>query len=258
LLSQSDNHQKTGVLIITENLQRRYFPHQNPIGQRIKIDHNGTLFVGEIVGIVGDVRNEALDIPPQPSIYVSYLQPPWDSVPLREIVVRTASPSDLAEAARKQLWSINPDVPVYQVQAMSQVLDRSLGARRFNRNLISFFGLNALILVIIGVYGLISYSVNQRTRELGVRMAFGAQRKDIIKLIMNQGLKIALIGLFFGIIASILLSNAMEKLLFGINPVDLATFMTISFLILFVVCIACYFPARKASRLNPLTALRHE
>jgi putative ABC transport system permease protein len=256
--SERDNYQNPGVVIVTENFQRRYFQNQNPIGQRIKIDRNETTFVAEIVGVVGDVRNQALDIPPQPAIYVSYLQPPWDEVALREIIVKTAEPSDLAEQARKQLWAINPDVPVYQVQEMSQVVERSLGSRRFNRNLISFFGIIAVVLVVIGVYGLISYSVTQRTREIGVRMAFGAQRKDILKMIVNQGMKIAMTGVFFGIIAALLLTSMMVKLLFGVNAMDLTTFGTISLLIMIVVCIACYFPANRASKLNPLNALRHE
>ena len=170
----------------------------------------------------------------------------------------TLNPLTLAESAQKRLWTLDSSVPIYQVQPMSEVLNRSLGNRKFNRNLITLFGLTAIVLVMIGVYGLVSYSVNQRTREIGVRMAFGAERIDIVKLILKQGLKIALVGIGIGLSASILLTTAMSKLLFGVSAGDPITFLETSLLIAIVIIVAAFFPARRAANLNPLAALRYE
>ena len=259
MFGESDRRSGPGVVIITERLKRQYFSHQNPIGQHLKINHNGAIFSGEIIGVVGDVRNEGLDKDPKPAIYALYLQPPWDKIALREIVIRTTSnPISLAGSARTQLWSLDTNVPIYQVYLMSEVLSRSIGNRKFNRNLITIFGFSAIVLVIIGVYGLVSYSVNQRTREIGVRMAFGAERFDIVKLILTQGMKIALVGIGIGLSSSIVLTTAMSKLLFGVSAIDPITFLETSLLIAIVIIVAAFFPARRAANLNPLAALRYE
>jgi putative ABC transport system permease protein len=256
--SDHDDNRAPAAMIVSDSFIRQYFSKRNPIGEQIKIVYKGASIKGEIVGVVADVRNEAIDVSPQPAIYTSYLQSPWNDVPLREFVIRTSSPSDIAAAARSRLWSIDPNVPIYQVQTMSQLVNRSLGSHRFNRNLIAVFGSIALLLVVIGVYGLISYSVNQRTREIGVRLALGAQKEDIVGLIISQSLKVAVSGIVVGIFAALILTTAMVKLLFGVSATDPATFTAIAFLILIVVLIASYFPARRAAKMSPLNALRYE
>ncbi len=257
--AEQDGVSSRGVMIVTESFVGRYFPHQRTIGQTIHLDHNGMLFSGEIVGVVADVRNEALDTPPKPAVYVLNMQQPWQSIALRELVVRT--PGDaaaLAETARTAVWSIDRDVPVYQVQPMTSVLHRSLGDRRLNRNLIATFGLIALILVLIGVYGLMSYSVAQRTREIGVRMALGAREGNILSLVLKQGFKIAATGIFLGIAGAFGLMSMIEKLLFGVSPLDAVSFAAIAFFIALTILAACYFPARRAAKISPLVALHHE
>lgn len=257
--TEQDGTSSRGVMVVTDRFLGRYFPHQRAIGQMLHLDHNGMLFSGEIVGVVADVRNEALDTPPKPAVYVLNLQQPWQRIALREFVVRTGGDaSALAEMARTSVWSIDRDVPVYQVQPMTGVLHQSLGARRFNRNLISTFGLIALILVLIGVYGLMSYSVAQRTREIGVRMALGARQRNILKLVLKQGFKIAAAGIVVGIAGAFGLMSLIEKLLFGVSPLDAVSFAAIAFLIALTILAASYFPARRAAKISPLVALHHE
>jgi putative ABC transport system permease protein len=257
--AEQDRENSRGVLIVTEAFIRRYFPHQHSIGKTVHLDHNGMLFSGEIVGVVADVRNEALDTPPKPAVYVLNTQQPWQSIALREFVVRTSGDAEaLAETARTAVWSINRDVPVYMVQPMTSVLHRSLGSRRFNRNLISTFGLIALILVLIGVYGLMSYSVVQRTREIGVRMALGAREGNILSLVLKQGFKIAAAGILVGITGAFGLMSMIEKLLFGVSPLDAVSFAAIALFIALTILAASYFPARRAAKISPLVALHHE
>jgi putative ABC transport system permease protein len=223
------------------------------------MEHNGMSSDSEIVGVVADVRNEGLDIPPHPAVYVFQMQQPWQRIALREFVIRTGGDAAaLAEAARSTVWSIDREVPVYQVQPMTSVLQRSLGARRFNRNLISIFGIVALILVLIGVYGLMSYSVAQRTREIGVRMALGAGQRNILSLVLQQALKIAAAGIIAGIIGAISLMSMMDKLLFGVKPLDPVSFGAIALFITLTVLASSYLPARKAAKISPLAALHHE
>ena len=254
-----DDVNSRGAIIVTEAFNRRYFPDRSAIGQVVNMVHNDMTFSGEIMGVVADIRNEALDVPPKPALYVLYEQMPWQNIALREFVVRAnVDAAALAETAREAVWSIDRDVPVYQVQPMAGVLHRSLGVRRFNRDLISTFGLVALVLVLIGVYGLMSYSVVQRTQEIGVRMALGAREGNILSLVLKQGLKIAVAGILAGITGALGLMSMIQKLLFGVNPLDPISFAVIAFFIALTILAASYFPARKASKVSPLVALRHE
>jgi putative ABC transport system permease protein len=257
--TEQDGVSSRGVMIVTETFIRRYFPYQHAIGKTIQLDHTGMLFSGEIVGVVADVRNEALDTPPKPAVYVLNMQQPWQNIALREFVVRTSGDAEaLAETARTVVWSIDRDVPVYQVQPMTSVLHRSLGARRFNRNLISTFGLIALILVLVGVYGLMSYSVVQRTREIGVRMALGARERNILSLVLKQGFKIGAAGILVGIVGAFGLMSMIEKLLFVVSPLDAVSFAAIAVFIALTILAASYFPARRAAKISPLVALHHD
>jgi putative ABC transport system permease protein len=257
--TEQDGVSSRGVMIVTESFVGRYFPDRFALGQRLDLDHNGMLFAGEIAGVVADVRNEALDTPPKPAVYVLNTQQPWQSIALREFVVRTpGDASALAETARRAVWSIDRDVPVYMVQPMTTVVHQSLGARRFNRNLISTFGFIALILVLIGVYGLMSYSVTQRTREIGVRMALGARERNILNLVLKQGFKIAAAGILVGIAGAFGLMSMIEKLLFGVSPLDTVSFAAIALFIALTILAASYFPARRAAKISPLIALHHE
>jgi putative ABC transport system permease protein len=257
--AEQDTAGSLGVTIVTETFISRYLPNHDAIGQTIHMDHNGMTFTGEIIGVVADVRNEALDLPLQPAVYVLNVQPPWHNIALRELVVRTrGDTTTLIDTAREAVWSIDREIPVYQVQPMTSVLHRSLGTRRFSKNLISTFGFVALLLVMVGVYGLMSYSVAQRTREIGVRMALGAQRGNILRLILQQGFKIAVSGIIAGITGALALMSMIEKLLFGVNPRDPFSFAAIAVFILLTILAASYLPARKAAKVSPLAALRHE
>jgi putative ABC transport system permease protein len=257
--SEQDDSGAPAVAIVTQTFVRRFLPNRDPIGETIRVNHRGVPVFANVIGLVDDVRNEAIDLPPQPAIYVSHRQAPWRTVPLREFVIKTASdPAMLAESAQSKLWSIDSEVPIYRVEPMSTALNRSLGVRRFNKNVISIFGTVALLLVIIGIYGLIAYSVSRRTREIGVRMALGARHSDVLTMILRQGIRIAIAGICIGVATALALTGGMSKLLFGVSPSDPITFAAISALIILVSCAAAYIPARRATKINPLIALRYE
>jgi putative ABC transport system permease protein len=242
------------VVLINEAMAQQYFPNRDALGKRLTVMDNAPR---EIVGIVGDARQFGLQRPASPEIYFPNAQIPYgDTVAL---VARTsAAPASLSDALRRALQSVNADAPVFRVRTMTDVLDAATAADRFNMILMTVFAALALLMAAIGLYGVLSYAVSQNTREFGIRMALGAQPGDVLKLVLSHGMVLAVTGVALGLAAAYGLTRLMTSFLFGIGARDPWTFAALAALLTAVTLLACYFPARRATRVDPLTALRHE
>lgn len=242
------------VVIISEAFARRYWPNEEPVGKRLK---NGDEdFSRTVVGVVGDVRSRGLDAEVRPQTYLPHAQVP---PPDMNLVLRTATgPLNLAAAVRREIRAIEKDVTISNIQTMNEVLADSLSQRKFNMLLLGIFAAGALILAALGTYGVMAYSVNQRTHEIGIRMALGAQQHDVLKLIVGQGMVLALIGVSMGLVGALALTRVMGSLLYGVSATDPVVFLGGSMLLALVSLTACYVPARRATKTAPMTALRYE
>jgi putative ABC transport system permease protein len=257
-----DREDRPRVAIVNETLARHFFPDQNPLGKRIKMGAATGQFPWlSIVGVVRDVKQNALDEETKPALYVSYLQPPLPDWKFQYmfLVVRTQYDSlSLLPALRNTVQALDKNQPVYRVAAMEQLLAHSMAARKFSLLLLALFAALALALSVIGLYGVLAYTVTQRMREIGIRMALGAQRIDVLRLVVKQGMALALIGIAVGLSASFALTRLMKTLLYSVSPTDPLTFTVITLLLTFVALLACWIPARRATKVDPLIALRCE
>lgn len=243
------------VLMVSESFARRFFQNEEPIGKRLLIKRGGQLTAREIIGVADDVKEFGLDAEVKPQIYIPYLQNPSPDMTL---VLRTSSnPAELRYSAREAVWTIDRNQPVYNINKLEDVLSKSFSQRRFNMLLLSLFAGIAMILAATGVYSVMVNSVNQRTRELGIRMALGAQQSHILKLIVGQAVVLILSGVGVGLTAAFALMHILSALLYGVNAIDPAVFLCITLLLSAVALIASYLPARKASKVDPMITLRN-
>jgi putative ABC transport system permease protein len=264
--NEQDHEKAAGVAIINETMARRFWPGEDPLGKRIKLGGPQRPYPWmEIVGIVGDVKHDGLDAPVGPETYLPYAQTPFSQMPagLRfpamSLVTRGDSDhASLAAAMRAEIKALDKDQPVTNIRTLDQLLANSISQHRFYLMLIAFFGAVALILAAVGLYGVISYTVRQRTHEIGLRMAFGAQAGDVLKLIIRYGMKLTLIGALIGLAAALALTRLMKTLLFEVSATDPLTFAGVSMMLALVALLACYVPARRATKVDPLVALRVE
>jgi len=255
-----DDEQAARVIVISQALAERYWPRESPVGKRIKFGRpasNNPWF--EIVGVVGEVKprlslDEARALP---QVYTPILQEPFGSSP--GLVVRTKSdPAGLTAALRQEINQLDPDIPLYQIATMEQLLAERRSDTRSISLLLSLFALLALALTAVGIYGVIAYSVTQRTQEIGIRLALGAQKSDVLKLVVRQGLLLAVIGVALGLGLALGLTRFLTTLLFGVSATDPLTFVVIAVLLMLTALLACYLPARRATRVDPMVALRYE
>jgi len=255
-----DQHTSTPVIIITEQFARQYFPGEDPVGKRIHPGistwDNEDSTMREIIGVAGDVRNRALNTEPKPAYYM-----PQSQLPFTQLIAVVKSTNDtraLTGSLTREVRAMDPELPVFSVKTMEEYISSSVAAPRFNTTLLSIFAAVALVLTIIGLYGVMSYSVAQRTNEIGIRMALGAQTRDVLGLIVKDGMKLVLLGLVLGISGALGLTRLLSTLLFGVTTRDPVTFVAIAALLSFVAILACYIPAWRATRVDPLEALRCE
>ena len=259
---RTDGERTPGVVIINNTMARRFWPNEDPIGKRMKAGFDGSQWC-TVVGIVGDVKHTGLDAATNAEMYYHYLQIPSELMGFVEgtmtLVLRTQSePNSMVAAARGEVQKLDPDLAVFNVKTMQDLVGGSLAGARFRTLLLGVFAGIALILAATGLYGVIAYAVTQRTNELGVRMALGAQKSDVLKMVVGEGAQLAAIGIGVGLVVAFPLMRIISRLLFGVNASDPLTFAATSSLILLVALTASYLPALKAIKVDPLAALRHE
>jgi len=255
--TETDSPKTTQVALINETFQRRFFPAEDALGKRLNIGSDTEPDWNEIVGVVGDVKYNGIADDVQPAIYLAAQQSPMWRMSL---VVKTdvEDALGLASSLRNEIRKIDPDLPVTKVSTMDERLARAVSQPRFRTTLITLFAAVALILACIGIYGVISYSVSQRTHEIGIRMALGAQTRNVLGMIIRQAIVLAVIGVTLGLGASYGLTSLMRKLLFGVEPTDPAIFLSTALLLTLTALLASYLPARRAAKVDPLEALRRE
>lgn len=251
---QTDSADMPGVAIINHAMARVYWPGEDPIGKRLQID--GTNQWLQIVGIVGDIHQHKLGEPPKPMFYAPYAQDPWTFF---TIAVRTpANPSQIAPALVSAVQNVDHNLPVFNVRRFDEILAASVSQPRFQMILLVLFGGLALTLAVIGIYGVISYTVAQRTNEIGIRMALGAQPRHVLAQILWQGTRLAGCGALVGLVASYFVTRSMKSMLFAVSALDFGTYAAVTALLMVVTLVACYVPARRAMRVDPMVALRYE
>ncbi len=247
-----DKPQASPVAVVSESAAKQFWPGSDPIGQRIRVMFSPDV---TIVGVTGDVHHNGLDLPSYPHIYLPHNQEPWDSVSL---VVRTdVAPARLAPAVRERLRAADRELPI-TVKTMADVMSASVGRPRLYTAMTTVFGSVALLLAVVGIFGVVSYVATQRTREIGVRMALGAQRREILTLVVGQGMRPIAVGICLGVVTAIGVTRFMAKLLFQVTPLDPFTFAVVTAFLGAVALFACWIPARRATLVDPVTSLRAE
>ncbi|MDX6613985.1 MAG: hypothetical protein QOD75_3171, partial [Blastocatellia bacterium] len=255
IFSDQDTGQAPKVVIVNQTMARQLWPGESPVGKHITIWRDEK-FPREIVGVVGDTK-PSLDTPADAEMYVPYAQDAnWGSLSL---AIRTSGdPGSMTNAIRNELKTLDKTLALYSVKTMADVVGVDVAPRRSSMLLFSAFAVVAMLLSMIGIYGVTAYYVTQRTHEIGIRMALGAQLRDVLALVLKRGVTLAAIGVAVGVVGALALTRLLSSLLFGVEPVDVVTFATVSLTLIAVAILACYIPARRATKVDPLTALRYE
>jgi putative ABC transport system permease protein len=264
--TEADRLEAPGAVLINETMARRYFPNEDPIGQRLKMGSNqpalhatnvwGLPEWSEIVGVVSDIKSLHPQPETVPEVYQSYWQWPMQSPTL--LIRATSHPALLAEAIRRETKAVIPNLPPPLIRTMDDLVFETVAQPRLQTGLLSLFAGIALALAAVGLYGVLAYLVTQRTREIGVRIALGAQKRNVLSLVIGQGMKLALAGVVVGVVVALALTRVLTSLLYGVKPTDPVTFVGVSILLVAIALIACWLPARRAAKVDPMEALRYE
>ena len=257
VFTAGDDQGAANVMVVDEAFGKRYFANQDPVGHRLKPGgraSNAPWFT--VIGVVGNVKSDGFDQPDQPHVYIPIFQRPGYAM---AVYLQTdLDPMIVAKTLREQVQAVDPNLPVFGERSMESVVSESLGQRRFAMQVVALFGVLALLLASIGIYGVMAYSVNQRTREIGIRVALGASTGAIMGWVLRQGLVLIVVGVSTGLLAAFGLMRLLRSLLFGVAATDLVTYAALAAVLAVVALVACYIPARRATRIDPLIALRHE
>jgi putative ABC transport system permease protein len=248
----ADNLQAAKVVIVNETFARRFWPGQNPVGKHIVVGRGPT--PDEVVGVAADIKNRGLDQDTQAQLYLPFAQLPWGDM---NLLVRTAvAPQSIVSAVRGQIAMVDPDQPVTKIQTVEQIVATSRSQPRFTMLLLGVFSATALALAVVGIYGVLSYSVAQRRHEFGIRLALGAEHADVLRLVVRHGLMLAIAGIAMGLVAALLLTRLMSSMLYKVGTRDLTTFLLTPALFLGIALLASYLPARRAMKVQPVEALK--
>ena len=249
----------TPVVIVNQAMVNRYWPNQDPLGKRLKIgDPNSKSPWFTVKGVVKDSAQSALDEGVKPEIYFAMAQMAGRYRRMNLAVRTSVDPKSTLAAIQAAILEVDKDQPVYQIQTIDELIRDSVGTRRFALTILILFAALALVLAVSGIYGVISYSVTQRTQEIGIRMALGASARDVLRLVLGQFLRLTIAGVALGLIGAYALTRLMTSLLFGVTATDVTTFVLVSISLSLVALVACLVPARRATRVDPLVALRYE
>jgi putative ABC transport system permease protein len=252
--TDADDATRPPVAIITEAMARQYWPGENPLGKRISLAFYNKPIEREVVGVVGDVRQRRLESPPEPVVYLAHAQVPIGGI---SVVLRThLEPRQLLPDLRRVVTDLDPKLALTYVTTFDEVVASSLKPRRFTLVLLGCFSVVALLLAVIGVYGVMSNGTSERAREVGVRIALGAQRGDIIRMVLVQGLAATVVGIGVGVLGAMTLTSLLRDMLFSVTPLDPITFAGVAGLVLATAALACYLPARRATTVDPVSTLR--
>jgi putative ABC transport system permease protein len=250
--TDADNAQTPKVVIVNQTCARRFWPNQNPVGKTIVVGRGPV--PAEVVGVAADIKNRGLDQDTQEQLYLPFAQLPWGNM---NLLVRTAvTPKSIISAVRAQVAAVDPDQPVTKIQTVEELMDNSRSQPRFTMLLLGVFSATALALAVIGIYGVLSYSVAQRRQEFGIRLALGAEHADILRMVVRQGLTLAIVGIAIGLTAGLLLTRLMASMLYKVGALDLTTFLLAPLLFLGIALLASYVPAWRATKVEPTEALR--
>jgi predicted permease len=253
LFSDMDNENAPGATVINEAFARTYWPDEDPLGKRVKLGRT-TKSWSTVVGVIADARTESLEQSSVPQIYRSLYQAPGKDLAI--FLRGSLDPAEIPGEVRQQVQSVDPELPVFGGVTLSEVVSGSLSQRRFSMEMVLLFGLTALLLAGLGIYGTISYVVNERTHEIGIRVALGAERGEILRMILRQGLELAIVGAAAGLVGALIVAHLMAGLLYGVTPTDPLTFAGVAVVLTCVALAACYIPARRATKVDPMLALR--
>jgi putative ABC transport system permease protein len=260
-LSKFNDNQRAAMglnkIVIDEEFAKRYWPNEDAVGKRVKLGRDADAEILEVLGVVGRVKMESLNQnSDRVQGYFAFNQMTQGGM---TVIIKGASdPNQLISSARGVVKSLDPDQPIYSPRTMDEIRGESVAGERLNLTLLSLFAGIALVLAIVGIYGVMSYSVTQRTHEIGIRMAIGARPVDVFKMIMGNGMKLALIGVAIGLVGAYWLTRFMATMLFGVEPRDAMTFASIPVLLIAVALLACYLPGRRATKVEPTISLRYE